>query len=147
MVDEYGKNNFDEEDIINCYGIIKAIIAVTDSCPYKGGKFLFEFHFHKDYPFLPPSINMITKIYHPNFKGSGELIIHNDKPRLLFDEISKYWTPIVWTLKILDIIHSALINPSIEPDNIINEECAHLISNDKNEYEKIAKEWTEKYAI
>ena len=49
-------------------------------------------------------------------------------------------------MKILNLIYSTLINPSIEPNNIINEDCANLMKDNKNEYERIAKEWTEKYS-
>ena len=146
------ENYYNEKDKENCINL-KAIITITDNCPYKGGKFLFEFHFPENYPFKSPTINLINKIYHPNFEGSGASIFHkhsyngyNEIVPCIFKDLFETWTPFCWTMEILNLIYSILINPSIEPDNIVNKDCAYLMKNDKSEYEKIAKEWTEKYA-
>ena len=46
----------------------------------------------------------------------------------------------------LNLIYSLIINPSLEGGDIINEKCAEEMKNNKNKYEKNAKEWTKKYA-
>ena len=140
---EYG-----EEDME--YGDFNARIKVTDNCPYKGGKFEFEFKYPLDFPLKPPKINLINRIYHPNFKGFGSGIIIRycfwDPIPCILKKLFTDWTPEIEITEILDLIYSLLINPSIDPDDVVNEDCSELFKNDKNEYEKIAKEWTEKYA-
>ena len=44
----------------------KVKINGPDGSPYEGGKFLLNVDFPKDYPYIPPRINFITKIYHLN---------------------------------------------------------------------------------
>ena len=93
---------------------------------------------------------MINRIYHPNFKGFGFGIIIRyclwDPIPCILKKLFTDWTPEIKITEILDLIYSLLINPSIDPDDVVNEDCAELFKNDKDEYEKIAKEWTEKYA-
>ena len=146
-------DNFCNEEDNENYITLKVIINVIDNCPYKRGKFLFEFHFPKDYPFKSPIIKLINKIYHPNFKGSGDYIFHkhchivyDEIEPCIFENLFAIWSPINGIMQILSLIYSTLINPSIEPNNIINEDCANLMKDDIDEYAKIAKEWTEKYA-
>ena len=126
----------------------KFIITITDECPYKGGKFLFLFNFNKDHPFKPPKIKLINKIYHPNFKGMENNIIHpcggHQYPKKL-DILGNNWTPNIFINQILDSIYSLIINPSLDGEDIVNFECLKQMEDDKSEYEKIAKEWTEKY--
>ena len=135
----------------NHYGDFHATMTVIDNCPYKRGIFEFAFEYPDDYPFKPPKIKLINKIYHPNFNGSGGGIIITSNGRFnyypwILNELSTEWTSSLEIHEILDLIYSLLIKPSIEPDDIVNEDCARLFENDKNKYEKIAKEWTEKYA-
>ena len=38
---------------------------------YENGKFLIEIKLRQDYPFMPPSMRLLTKIFHPNFNEQG----------------------------------------------------------------------------
>lgn len=41
---------------------------------YAGGVFKIELDFSEKYPFKPPKIKVLTKIYHPNIKqDTGEI--------------------------------------------------------------------------
>ncbi|CAG8766403.1 36831_t:CDS:2, partial [Gigaspora margarita] len=51
-----------EEDIFNWTG---TILGPANS-PYKGGIFKLKIEFSQDYPFKPPSVKFITRVYHPN---------------------------------------------------------------------------------
>ena len=152
--ENYTLISFDEDsDESEYYYNWKFIIEVTDECPYKGGKFLFIFHYSKDI-YKSPQITLINKIYHPNFKGDHNKILYNCNegriinphwhPRLLKDiMIINFFVPINETL---NLIYSLITHPSLEPGDVLNNECAKEMENHYFLYEKKAKQWTEEYA-
>jgi len=135
--------------------IWKFIIKITDDCPYKGGKFLFNIHFPNDY-FKPPQITLINKIYHPNFLGDGNDIFYdcNQNNKMIN---RKHYHPVIinkimtdfWIFSnisyILELIYSLIINPSLNDQDIMNKECAELMKEDIFHFEYKAKDWTEEY--
>lgn len=110
------------------------IIGPNDS-PYSGGIFNLDIHFPKDYPFKPPKIKFLTKIYHPNINSSGAICL---------DILNNQWSPALTITKVLLSISSLLTEPN--PDDPLVPEAARLYKKNKEKYNQEARQWTQTYA-
>ena len=113
-----------------------AIIIGPNDSPFQEGIFNLNIEFPHNYPFYPPQIIFLTKIYHPNISSSGNICL---------DILKEKWTPALNINTILLYIYSLLNEPN--PNNSPVQEIADLYINNRDKYEKIAREWTHIYAI
>jgi len=111
------------------------IMGPSDS-PYDGGVYFLNIHFPADYPFKPPKIEFTTKIYDPNVNKHGQICI---------DTLKDNWSPALTISKALLSICSLITDPN--PNDPLVPEIAHLYKEDRVKYNKIAREWTHKYAM
>uniref|UniRef100_A0A4W5Q7I6 Ubiquitin-conjugating enzyme E2D 1a n=2 Tax=Salmoninae TaxID=504568 RepID=A0A4W5Q7I6_9TELE len=107
----------------------------TDS-PYQGGVFFLTIHFPTDYPFKPPKVAFTTKIYHPNINSNGSICL---------DILRSQWSPALTVSKVLLSICSLLCDPN--PDDPLVPDIAHIYKQDKEKYNRLARDWTQKYAM
>jgi ubiquitin-conjugating enzyme E2 D/E len=111
------------------------IFGPEDS-PFHGGVFNLSIQFPVDYPFRPPHIKFITKIYHPNINTSGLICL---------DILKTQWSPALTISKVLLSITSLLTDPN--PDDPFVPEIANLYKQDRAAYEERARAWTMEYAV
>ena len=110
------------------------IFGPSDS-PYEGGVFKLSIEFPEDYPFRPPHVRFITKVYHPNINASGSICL---------DILKDKWSPALSISKVLLSIESLLTDPN--PDDPFVPDIANLYKKDPAAYKERAKFWTEAYA-
>ena len=111
------------------------IIGPTDS-PYDGGIFKLNINFPPDYPFKPPKVEFVTKIYHPNINSRGSICL---------DILKSQWSPALTISKVLLSISSLLMDPN--PDDPLEPEIAHIYKNDRKKYNDNVKKWVKQYAV
>lgn len=112
-----------------------AIMGPEDS-PYQGGVFFLSIHFPKNYPFQPPKVSFITRIFHPNINKNGSICL---------DILNSAWSPALTISKVLLSICSLLCDPN--PDDPLVPEIANTYRNDLNRFIRLAQAWTERYAM
>jgi ubiquitin-conjugating enzyme E2 D/E len=127
------------------------LLGPEDS-PYVGGVFFLNIRFPANYPFKPPLVTFTTKIFHPNIHLSGWIGL---------DMLGDTWTPAYTISTILLSICSVLSSPCL--NDIFLSDCnlrglpcmedrlvpdvAELYKTDRQRFNEIAREWTEKYAM
>ena len=110
------------------------IIGPTET-PYEGGMFNLKILFPADYPFKPPKITFETRIYHPNINSNGGICL---------DILKDQWSPALSITKVLLSICSLLSDPN--PDDPLAPEIANMYKSNKEEFNRIAREYTLQYA-
>jgi ubiquitin-conjugating enzyme E2 D/E len=113
----------------------EAILFGPDDSPYAGGVFKISIEFPEDYPFRPPHLVFLTKVYHPNISASGAICL---------DILKDKWSPALSISKVLLSIESLLTDPN--PNDPLVPDIANLYIKDPAAYNERATLWTETYA-
>jgi ubiquitin-protein ligase len=109
--------------------------------PKQAGTFTLHLTLPTDYPFKPPTVNFITKIYHPNISNdsppnNGAMCLGMLKPDL--------WKPSTKISAVLEFARQLLKEPN--PDDAVETKIAEQYKADRAGWEKEAREWTKRYA-
>lgn len=110
-------------------------IIGPEKSPYEGGLFQLQIRFPLDYPFKPPIVTFVTKVYHPNINASGGICL---------DILKDAWVPSLTIGKVLLSISSLLTDPN--PKDPLVPEIARIYETNRREFDRIAREYTEMYA-
>lgn len=126
-----------EEDIFALTGIISG----PENSPYQGGVFFISIDLTMNYPFEPPHIKFLTKVFHPN------ICIHG---KISMKIISNYWNPLFTIRRVLQEIMGLLETPHCwlpTPGCPRHHEAGQLYNEDRAQFEAIARELTISYAV
>ena len=113
----------------------RATILGPEGSPYEGGIFKLKIDFPADYPFKPPRVVFLTKIYHCNINSAGGICL---------DILKDQWSPALTIGKVLLSICSLMNDPN--PDDPLVSDIANLFKNNKKEHDYRAKISTMEYA-
>ncbi|OII71652.1 Ubc1p like ubiquitin-conjugating enzyme [Cryptosporidium ubiquitum] len=116
----------------NFLGIIRGPVGT----PYEGGVFQLDIIVPKEYPYEPPKVKFITKIWHPN--------ISSQTGAICLDILKDAWSPALTLRTVMLSIQALLSSP--EPNDPQDALVASLYKNDYSKYIETAKNWTQMYA-
>merc|ERR1711934_949718 len=103
---------------------------------YEGGVFVVDIEIKGVYPFEPPKMRFMTKIYHPNVSSQNGAIC--------LDILKDQWSPALTIKTALLSLQALLCSP--EPNDPQDAVVAKQYLSDYALFESQAKHWTETYA-
>merc|ERR1712126_215367 len=109
-------------------------LLVPKTAPYNKGAFKVEIKFPDEYPFKPPTITLLTKIYHPNVDEKGQVclpIVNVDK-----------WKPATKSIAVINALTGLIDSPDLQHPT--RAELAEEYMKDKATFMKNAEEFTRK---
>merc|ERR1719231_293839 len=122
----------DEADLMHWNATIKGPVGTC----YEGGVFNVDINLPADYPFVPPKMKFITKVWHPN--------ISSESGAICLDILKNEWSPALTVRTALISLQALLSAP--EPDDPQDAVVAKQYKESHAEYVKTAKFWTDTYA-
>lgn len=115
---------------------LKGEIAGPPDTPYEGGNFILEIKVPETYPFNPPKVRFITKIWHPNISSvTGAICL---------DILKDQWAAAM-TLRTVLLSLQALLSAA-EPDDPQDAVVAKQFKENLEMFKLTARHWTNAYA-
>ncbi|XP_057675634.1 ubiquitin-conjugating enzyme E2 L3-like isoform X1 [Corythoichthys intestinalis] len=127
---EFRNIEVDESNILVWQGLI-----VPESPPYDKGAFRVEINFPSEYPFKPPRITFMTKIYHPNVDEKGHVC-------LAIISVEN-WKPATRTSQVIQCLISLVNVP--QPERPLRAELANEYTEHRAQFMKNAEEFTRRH--
>ena len=134
--EEANKNNIKLELVDGNYSRLRGQIMGPPDTPYQDGKFHLDIVIPETYPFNPPKVKFVTKIWHPNISSvTGAICL---------DILKDQWAAAMTLRTVLLSIQALLASP--EPDDPQDAVVAQQYKEQNAAYVTTAKHWTFTYA-
>ncbi|OWF54330.1 ubiquitin-conjugating enzyme E2-22 kDa-like [Mizuhopecten yessoensis] len=134
--EEVAKCSIKVELLNDSYTELKGEIAGPPDTPYEGGTFILEIKIPETYPFNPPKVKFLTRIWHPNISSvTGAICL---------DILKDQWAAAM-TLRTVLLSLQALLSAA-EPDDPQDAVVARQYKEANDIFKKTASHWTNKYA-
>ena len=119
--------------------LLRAQIQGPEDTPYSEGTFDLTLRVPARYPFEPPQVRFVTKVYHPNVDSGGRICLDTLKmpPK-------GAWVPSLNVLTLLSTIRVLLAEPNAD-DGLMPDITAQF-RRDRGAFDDTARAWTLKYA-
>lgn len=104
--------------------------------PYESGRYEVDIRITPEYPFKPPDMRFITKIWHPN--------VSSQTGAICLDTLGQAWSPVLTLKSALISLQSLLSSP--EPKDPQDAEVASMLISRPEEFAQVAREWAIRYA-
>lgn len=115
---------------------LKGTIRGASGTPYEKGIFDIDIVIPSNYPFEPPRMFFITKVWHPN--------ISSQTGAICLDILKDQWSPALTIKTALLSLQALLCAP--EPNDPQDAQVARMYLENHDEFIKTATHWTEVYA-
>lgn len=115
---------------------LRGCVPGPKDTPYEGGLFDVDIQLDNQYPFVPPKMRFITKVWHPNVSSQNGAIC--------LDILKDQWSPAL-TIKTALLSLQALLS-SPQPDDPQDAVVANQFLADHQSFQQTAKNWTDAYA-
>mmetsp|Transcript_13014 Transcript_13014/g.28264 ORF Transcript_13014/g.28264 Transcript_13014/m.28264 type:complete len:204 (-) Transcript_13014:375-986(-) len=111
-------------------------ITGPEGTAYEGGVFGVDILIPKEYPFEPPKMRFITKIWHPN--------VSSQTGAICLDILKDQWSPALTIKTALLSLQALLCSP--EPKDPQDAQVARMYLDNMDEFNRTAKSWVQMYA-
>jgi ubiquitin-protein ligase len=112
------------------------LINAPVDTPYKDGQFKLEINISDSYPFTPPKVTFLTRIYHPNISTDGIICL---------DILKDKWSQGLTLVKLILSIHCLLSYPN--PDDPLMTSIATEYKNNRSKFILNVEEYVKLYAL
>ncbi|KAI9631970.1 ubiquitin-conjugating enzyme/RWD-like protein [Dioszegia hungarica] len=113
----------------------RATLPGPQGSPYEGGIFEVDIRIPENYPFAPPQIQFVTKVYHCNVNAHGGICL---------DLLKNAWSPALSLYKVILSLSSLLTDPN--PADPLVPQIAQELRRNKKKHDDTAREWVRLYA-
>ena len=115
---------------------IRRTHAGPEESPYEGGVFYVDIQLTDAYPFEPPKMRFMTKVWHPNVSSANGAIC--------LDILKEQWSPAL-SIKTAMLSLQALLS-SLEPSDPQDAVVARQYMDNLAEFNAQARRWTREHA-
>jgi len=113
-----------------------AVIKGPEQSPFEGGTFRLKIQIPEEYPHVPPKVEFLTPLYHPNISSNGDICLDILEPA--------QWNECLTIQKVVLSVVSLMTDAN--PNDPLCPDIGKLYLRDRKKYDAIATEWTFKHA-